>query len=419
MSEQGHTISAASPDAAERPVLRTLCEVLASVRFALALVVVIAAACALGTLVPQGEETAAFLSRNPPAGKWLQPAAKLGLTQVFSAGWFIALLCVLSATLLACSARRLATVRRTAGSTRHRALGALLTHVSLLLILAGAVARGAWGEKGQLELREGETKTQFLGVASARPLPFGVRLASFEVETYAQTAPAHRPALQEPDPMLLVQWPARALSARVPAALNMSFRLAPPGETATAENSFRVQIQRYVPDFAFDERTREVMSRSGEPNNPAILVNVEGPNHYHNQRWVFANHPEFSHSSEQGHGGQAGQASPLRLIYQHGGPATPKPAVVGPIKSFKSTLQVVEGGQVVRTNSVEVNRPLTHRGYTFYQSGYNPKDLSWTSLQVVRDPGVPLVYTGFGLMIAGLIVVFYLNPWLASRRIES
>jgi hypothetical protein len=33
----------------------------------------------------------------------------------------------------------------------------------------------------------------------------------------------------------------------------------------------------------------------------------------------------------------------------------------------------------------------------------------------VRDPGVPLVYTGFALMLVGLFIVFYLNPWLSGR----
>ena len=44
------------------------------------------------------------------------------------------------------------------------------------------------------------------------------------------------------------------------------------------------------------------------------------------------------------------------------------------------------------------------------------QDLSWTSLQVVRDRGVSVVYAGFGLMIAGLFLVSYLNPWLESKE---
>jgi predicted MFS family arabinose efflux permease len=58
---------------------------------------------------------------------------------------------------------------------------------------------------------------------------------------------------------------------------------------------------------------------------------------------------------------------------------------------------------------------MKYGGYTFYQTGYDPKDPTWTSLQVVRDPGVPLVYAGFAFLIAGLFTVFYLNPWLNER----
>jgi cytochrome c biogenesis protein ResB len=86
----------------------------------------------------------------------------------------------------------------------------------------------------------------------------------------------------------------------------------------------------------------------------------------------------------------------------------------GAIKSFKSTLQFGD-----RETTIEVNSPFSYKGYTFYQSGYNPNDLSYTSLQVVKDPGVPVVYTGFGLMIVGLFIVFYLNPWLNERRKQA
>jgi cytochrome c biogenesis protein ResB len=65
---------------------------------------------------------------------------------------------------------------------------------------------------------------------------------------------------------------------------------------------------------------------------------------------------------------------------------------------------------------VEINHPLRVAGYSLFQTGYDPNDLSWTSLQVVCDPGVPLVYAGLCFLIAGLFSVFYLNPWLEWRR---
>ena len=113
---------------------------------------------------------------------------------------------------------------------------------------------------------------------------------------------------------------------------------------------------------------------------------------------------------------QSSGPSPLQMVYESHGASAQKTMPTGPIKSFKSTLELIEGESVVGQRVVEVNSPFTYKGYTFYQSGYNPEDLSYTSLQVVKDPGVAAVYSGFALMIAGLFIVFYLNPWLDSRR---
>lgn len=42
----------------------------------------------------------------------------------------------------------------------------------------------------------------------------------------------------------------------------------------------------------------------------------------------------------------------------------------GAVKDWKSTLTVIEGGQDIRTQTIEVNHPLSHRGFMFYQSQY-------------------------------------------------
>jgi cytochrome c biogenesis protein ResB len=110
--------------------------------------------------------------------------------------------------------------------------------------------------------------------------------------------------------------------------------------------------------------------------------------------------------------GTAIAASPLRLTYQAEGAAPERES----IRNFKSTLLLAATGRPAETQTVAVNRPLKFNGYTLYQTGYNPEDLSWTALEVVRDPGVPLVYGGFALLIGGLFVVFYLNPWLTARE---
>ena len=86
----------------------------------------------------------------------------------------------------------------------------------------------------------------------------------------------------------------------------------------------------------------------------------------------------------------------------------------GQIKDFKSWLQVIEGGEVVKEKTIEVNHPLTHEGYAFYQSSYDKDRERWSGIEVVKDPGVPLVYAGFLFLVLGLIGIFYVQPVLKS-----
>ena len=379
---------------------------LAAVKFAVVVVIIIAIACVAGTLIPQGTDTAKYIRHYPDAADRMELFGKLGLTHVFHSVWFIGLLSTLASSVAVCSTRRFTTVLRSSGYARYRAFGSMLTHISILLILMGGVIRGVWGEKGYIELREGRTNGQFVTEITTRPLPFAIQLDRFEVETYDQPSAAGGGAAQAKQgdccDGLLVAWPEKNLKARLPIKVGVGQAL---GE-------FRITILKYIPDFSVDMQTHEVTSRSNEPRNPAILVAVNGPT-YQNHRWLFAKFPDFiMHTKDS----QSTGPNPLRMVYQSQGSLERKTMPTGPIKSFKSTLKLVEGESIVGERIVEVNRPFQYRGYTFYQSGYNPDDLSYTSLQVVKDPSVPVVYTGFSLMIIGLFVVFYLNPWLEAQR---
>jgi len=396
-----------------RSVAAAAFDLLASVKFAVAVIIIIIAACVIGTVLPQGADATGYVEKNPEAAARFAFFAKLGLIHVFSARWFIALLCVLATSVMVCSTRRLATVKRASGFAQRRALGTLLTHLSILLILGGAVARGVWQAKGRIELREGETVAQFNGDNGPRSLPFALQLTKFEIEA---DAPAVTPSdiHNETPPTIVVQWPDRALQAVIPADEGTTKDLTPEGETASPANTFRIQILKYVPDFAVDTTTHEVTSRSSEPNNPAVLVAVNGPN-YQNHRWIFAKFPDFTMHED----GSPVSASPLRFVYQNdAGQSTPR-AATSSIKNFRSTVHLIDHGTVIGARTVAVNSPLKLKGYTFYQTGYNPDDLSWTSLEVVHDPGVPFVYAGFILLIGGLFIVFYLNPWLKAREAKA
>lgn len=375
---------------------------LGSLKFALPIIVIIALACIAGTVIPQGSQVGAYLQRHPDAHGVMHVLTVMGLTRVFYSWWFVALLFLLAASLLVCTHRRYQAIGRSTGALRARATGSFITHVSLLLVIAGGVMRVLWGQKGMIQFHEGETATQVVSPEGAFALPFAVKLTDFELEHYATTSPAPSEAAGQ----LLVQWPEKQLAARLPATPGLSHPLTEPGAPADAPPAFKVAVLRYVPDFSMDGAGGEVVSRSSQPNNPAIQVAVMSGGAT-NTRWVFARFPDFG-----AHGGEPG-ASPLRLRFEMAAGAMGREGP--PIKAFKSTVQVLENGAAVLTRTVAVNSPLSYRGYTFYQTNYDPEDLTWSALQVVKDPGIPVVYAGFVLMMVGLTVVFCVGPWLDGQ----
>ena len=86
------------------------------------------------------------------------------------------------------------------------------------------------------------------------------------------------------------------------------------------------------------------------------------------------------------------------------------------VADFYSVLQILEGDEVVAEKKIEVNDPIRYGGYAFYQQSYDSKGLSWSGLQVRKDPGVPLVYGGFLVQIIGMIIIFYINPLIRKAK---
>ena len=377
---------------------KRLLDLLTSLKFALSILFLIAVACAAGTLFPQGSAVAGYLKEHPEAEGKMAFFDAIGLTHVFSSWWFIALLCILAASLSVCALRRFLSALNRGGKIGGRPLGSLLTHTSMLLILLGGVVRIVWGQRGMIGFHEGQRVSSFQREKGPAPLPFSVELVKFEIDHYKHSPKPPRIVSEH----LGVVWPGRNLKAELPVQLGTEHILAPQGEKAGPDNSLRVTVLRREPDFVIDMETREVGSRSKEPRNPAILVQAIGLGST-NTSWLFARHPDFNMHSRH--------ARPKLNFHYHADvrmPPSPR------IKDWKSTLRILEGDTVVKEKTIEVNAPLSYKGYTFYQSGYDQRDPTWTVLQVVKDPGVPLVYAGFALMIVGLAIVFYVYPGVAA-----
>lgn len=225
-------------------MLTKIWHALASVRLALLLLLLLAVGAVLGTTIPQQESWEFYRARLgevPAAIFW-----RLGLADIYRSPLYLTLLGLLGLNLLACSLKRLpeawqrlrrqptpdeakiwplrgqevwtpagarawpeleAKIKRAFGAWYktndgqtvwylcHRGqygrLGPYLIHLSILIILAGAVVGKIWGVQGELQLPEGETqyKLSRSNPNGQEDLGFGVRLDRFVVEFYPNGTP--------------------------------------------------------------------------------------------------------------------------------------------------------------------------------------------------------------------------------------
>ena len=77
-------------------------------------------------------------------------------------------------------------------------------------------------------------------------------------------------------------------------------------------------------------------------------------------------------------------------------------------KYWKSQVSILDpSGQISKQANIQVNQPLYYKGYRFYQTDYDPKNPRYSGIGVSHVPGLYIVYAGFYLMMAGILIMFY------------
>lgn len=402
--------------------MKKVLQTIGSLRITIVLVLVIVVFCIFGTLVNQQKV----------------------LDSVYRSPIFISLLILFGINLCACTLLRL--------KLRVARLGFLATHLGVLVILAGAIVGFLTSMKGRMNLADGEIANayfetvridprenlekiqsavkahdgrfgEFDGMTVAaqmpvahmraalgslkgsveyaiegmdknnvrvkfypgvhiveRPLPFALRLDSFKIEHYNH------------GDLLIADKESMDIIAKIPVAT---------GASATV-GEHKLEIGQYLPNFVIDTSTHVATTKNQKPDNPAVGVFVRNAAFAGEaeHQWVFAKHPGMS-----GHMRKGKPPLPFVLFFDYR----------ERVKSYTSSVTVLdEAGREVKKTTIEVNRPLTHLGYTIYQSSYkyDPRGRLFTGLQVVRDLGVWVVYIGFALLIGGVIFIFYAKPYL-------
>jgi hypothetical protein len=88
---------------------------------------------------------------------------------------------------------------------------------------------------------------------------------------------------------------------------------------------------------------------------------------------------------------------------------------------FKSTLRVVTADGETATGSCWMNNPFSFPGewwrtwtgltYKISQASWNPENLGQSTVQILRDPGWLLKWVGSLLVVVGVFMMFYLQPY--------
>jgi cytochrome c biogenesis protein len=268
---------------------------------------------------------------------------------------------------------------------RYSHLGVYLVHLSVLIILVGSIVGSLFGFEAYVNIPEGETinTVRLRKNQVARTLPFAVRCDRFSVDFYDNGAPK-----EYRSDLTFVEDGKAALQGvlRVNHPITfegIAFYQASYG--SLAGNKAHISIRR-----------------EGDAAPDVLDVEIEKPYDL----------PD--------HGGQF-MAFEARADFMKMGPAVqiavkPPEGKVVHFWVFKNFDLIKQRFPGLFERFPQFN-PGAYKPYVFSLESVSVK--YYTGLQVSRDPGVPLVWTGFFLIMIGLFVTFFSSHrsvWIRMAR---
>jgi hypothetical protein len=344
-------------------------EVMSGFRFTSVLLVALAIAAILGTLILQNKPLEFYEDRYGAVGSLI---VALRLDDIFHSLWFAGLIALFGAAVVNSALLRFPLTRRNTGF--------FVCHVGLMTSLLGAGVSAAFTVKGRVDLHAGgETAKGVLVTRNGEPtgaqaaLGFDLRLDRFDLVRYE---PEHRVAYYHAEEVDLGHGH-KDMEFRLKASFDPEVgakHLLPGG------NSFR--IKTLAPEWGTEGK---------EMKNPAAVLEVRVDGDWSETPLLFAHQPgkNFVRIGDRG-----------ALVFEKRDQE---------VKAFVSNVTVIDGGQEAAKARVAVNDPFTYKGWTFYQVNYNPKDPTYSGFEAVRDPGVNWVFLGFFLICVGVAWMFYVD----------
>lgn len=434
------------------PLWKFLC----SVKLTIVLLLSLATTSIIGTLIPQNQSPEAYL--NAYGQFRYQLLSILGVFDMYHSWWFQGLLLLLTANIIICSvdrlkgswklifnrrpnakparfinhpearnhndkrsAQELIDIAQSMLSHRFRSvkvfrsdeatlvygekgrlsrLGVYVVHLSVIFLLLGGLVGSMFGFEGFVNIAEGEaTDTiRIRNTGAIHRLDFQIRCDDFELTLYDTGAPKeYRSTLTilEGEKVvkqknIIVNDPLRYRGINI---FQSSYGKLRPEAMARSQTANPEPAETYTLTFA-SQTSGMSYSAEAEVGKPVSIPEGMG------EFVIMAFEPEAKFR-----GMEVGAALKGILTSPEGSPVE----VLLPLNF--ANFDKMRGGEVIisvtgRTNeSAPAPQPSTDRYYT--------------GLQVTRDPGVWLVYSGFILMIAGCFVTFYMAHQQVGIVIET
>jgi len=386
-----------------KPLTEKITALFSSMRLAVFLLIILAAVSVIGTFIPQARDPQIYIQRY---GEGTYTKLRLlGFIDLYHSWGFRAVVAMLGLNLLVCSLRRLKGIisrtfrpsvekspefirglnihndlpdpdkvhvlERSLSDKKYRLIksgnniyaakgilglwGDMITHLSILTVLVGALV-GSLGYVGTINIYEGDWSDQYYNWNHGRDETFGFRLNVDNLSV------VHYPVSLK----ILVR--DRASGVKV-------------GIFQAAEGStLRLPDKRY-----------KIIPEKTDLERREALLDI-----YSGDRVIGT----YDTGLPEG-----GPLAPPLFVYSFDVQSIGEPVA----KSIASRVRLTRDGQTLKDAVVEVNNPLKFEGLVIYQTAYgkDPQGRNYSGFQIVRDPGVPIVWAGFILLMAGLFMSFY------------
>ncbi|RMG58363.1 MAG: cytochrome c biogenesis protein ResB [Deltaproteobacteria bacterium] len=387
----------------------------ASLRLAIPVLIILAVASIFGTIIEQNKPLEHY--RRFYSESTIKILSKLGLFDMYHSWWFLLLLVLFAINLTCCTVDRLPNVfkvvrnpKRTLDEGMERSLslvhrwrkkgkveelrekfasalsqafakpvetynsdvlhlyaergafsrfGVYITHVSILIVLVGAIIGNIWGFKGYVNIVEGDqiSRVQTRGSKGIVDLGFAVRCNDFRIEYYPNGTPKEyisdlsvieggkevlRKTIEVNDPLRYKGIWFYQSSYGTAGATNITV------DVRKKEDGSLIKRLTLLPNQKVKvEGVGTISAVDFDPNlqgfGPALRVRVEGESGQPLSFWIFKNFPDFD----------------------------------------------------------------KRRGQPFYLVFSGIDEIYYTGLQVAKDPGVNIVWVGCVFMVLGILVAFF------------